>query len=215
MLIRAASRQALLALKFSGGQQDIGLQEMFEKSPRAVFLLECELQRGDELPPGVIQLVKVYLAEKRKISVGDAVDAGSTPCFTITDPTAVWVMGQLYQADLRRVAVGDVAVIHSPVLDGPLTGKVTYIGASIDPGTLTVPVRISTENPGGLLKAGQYLDAAIEPATPEQALLVPAEQAAAAWPAISRPIPSGTTSAPIRRITAGSTSTPKPASWCA
>ena len=25
----------------------------------------------DELPPGVIQLVKVYLAEKRKISVGD------------------------------------------------------------------------------------------------------------------------------------------------
>ena len=25
----------------------------------------------DELPPGVIQLVKVYMAEKRKISVGD------------------------------------------------------------------------------------------------------------------------------------------------
>src|SRR5262249_61989750 len=25
----------------------------------------------DELPPGVIQLVKVYLAEKRKVSVGD------------------------------------------------------------------------------------------------------------------------------------------------
>ena len=25
----------------------------------------------DELPPGVVQLVKVYVAEKRKISVGD------------------------------------------------------------------------------------------------------------------------------------------------
>ena len=109
----------------------------------------------------------------RKIAVGDAVAAGSTACFTITDPSAMWVMGQLYQEDLRRVSVGDVAVIRSPVLDGPLTGKVTYIGASIDPDTLTVPVRISTENPGGLLKAGQYVNAAIQPATPEQALLVP------------------------------------------
>ena len=29
------------------------------------------LKRGDELPPGVIKLVKVYIAMKRKISVGD------------------------------------------------------------------------------------------------------------------------------------------------
>ncbi len=30
-----------------------------------------ELDREDELPPGVVQLVKVYIAKKRKISVGD------------------------------------------------------------------------------------------------------------------------------------------------
>ncbi|SVC66614.1 uncharacterized protein METZ01_LOCUS319468, partial [marine metagenome] len=29
------------------------------------------LTRGDELPPGIIQLVKVYVAKKRKLSVGD------------------------------------------------------------------------------------------------------------------------------------------------
>ena len=29
------------------------------------------LSRGDELPPGIIQLVKVYIAKKRKLSVGD------------------------------------------------------------------------------------------------------------------------------------------------
>src|SRR5207237_6098701 len=29
------------------------------------------LKRGDELPPGVIKLVKVYIAMKRKVSVGD------------------------------------------------------------------------------------------------------------------------------------------------
>ncbi|MCH7567690.1 MAG: DNA-directed RNA polymerase subunit beta, partial [Nitrospirae bacterium] len=32
---------------------------------------EGRLKRGDELPPGVIKLVKVYVAMKRKISVGD------------------------------------------------------------------------------------------------------------------------------------------------
>src|SRR5204862_7324976 len=30
-----------------------------------------KLQKGDELPPGVIKLVKVYVAMKRKLSVGD------------------------------------------------------------------------------------------------------------------------------------------------
>ncbi|MFH1314116.1 MAG: DNA-directed RNA polymerase subunit beta [Candidatus Eisenbacteria bacterium] len=31
------------------------------------------LSRGDELPPGVVKLVKVYIAKKRKLSVGDKV----------------------------------------------------------------------------------------------------------------------------------------------
>ena len=30
-----------------------------------------KLKKGDELPPGVIKLVKVYIAMKRKLSVGD------------------------------------------------------------------------------------------------------------------------------------------------
>src|SRR6185369_16146650 len=30
-----------------------------------------KVKKGDELPPGVIKLVKVYVAKKRKLSVGD------------------------------------------------------------------------------------------------------------------------------------------------
>ena len=30
-----------------------------------------KLKRGDDLPPGVIKMVKVYIAIKRKLSVGD------------------------------------------------------------------------------------------------------------------------------------------------
>ena len=30
-----------------------------------------KIQSGDELPPGIVQLAKVYVAKKRKLSVGD------------------------------------------------------------------------------------------------------------------------------------------------
>jgi len=32
---------------------------------------KSRLRRGDDLPPGVIKMVKVYVAVKRKLSVGD------------------------------------------------------------------------------------------------------------------------------------------------
>ncbi len=49
---------------------DAGNEEKAHIEERAEERIDRILQ-PDELPPGVIQLVKVYLAEKRKISVGD------------------------------------------------------------------------------------------------------------------------------------------------
>jgi cobalt-zinc-cadmium efflux system membrane fusion protein len=125
---------------------------------------------GDAVLPSPIDGVVVT----RRVAVGDAISAGATPCFTITDPTAVWAVSQLYQEDLRRVAVGDVARVRSPVLDAPIDGKVLHIGAALDPDTLTIPVRVAAQNPTGVLKSGMYVDVEIVPATREQALLLPA-----------------------------------------
>ncbi|MEC4681733.1 MAG: DNA-directed RNA polymerase subunit beta, partial [Nitrospirota bacterium] len=54
------------------------LDEIEREAKEQIEILQTEydqkvgrLRRGDELPPGVIKLVKVYLAIKRKISVGD------------------------------------------------------------------------------------------------------------------------------------------------
>ena len=54
------------------------LRMMFENLERKIELVETffdekvdKLRMGDELPPGVIKLVKVYVAIKRKLSVGD------------------------------------------------------------------------------------------------------------------------------------------------
>jgi DNA-directed RNA polymerase subunit beta len=57
---------------------DRKIQSLMEAAARAIekvegnFEKEAErVMRGDELPPGVSKLVKVYVARKRKISVGD------------------------------------------------------------------------------------------------------------------------------------------------
>lgn len=110
----------------------------------------------------------------RHIAVGESVQAGATATFTVTNPAAIWVIAQLYQDDLRRVAVGDPVEIHSSVLEAPLAARVSYVGAALDPDTLTIPVRIAAENPSGMLKKGMYVDASISPLRTEKAMILPA-----------------------------------------
>ncbi len=54
------------------------IDEIEEMTSRQIAVLEkiteekiAKLKKGDELPPGVIKLVKIYIAMKRKLSVGD------------------------------------------------------------------------------------------------------------------------------------------------
>jgi DNA-directed RNA polymerase subunit beta len=60
------------------GKIEEQLEQLAAKREEDVYAIETQysekiakLTKGDELPPGVIKLVKVYLAIKRKLSVGD------------------------------------------------------------------------------------------------------------------------------------------------
>jgi len=55
---------ALRSLEDRTERQTEVIRQMFEEKKE-------KIRRGDELPPGVIKLVKVYVAMKRKLSVGD------------------------------------------------------------------------------------------------------------------------------------------------
>jgi DNA-directed RNA polymerase subunit beta len=78
-VIENLSLRELLKLKFKdGGNPHDQIQEIEEMTTRQIDVLRkiheeriSKLRRGDELPPGVIKLVKVYVAMKRKLSVGD------------------------------------------------------------------------------------------------------------------------------------------------
>src|SRR4051794_25120597 len=74
------STRNLKRIKFNDKDPRINEQidEIEEMTSRQIDVLRKimrerveKLQKGDELPPGVIKLVKVYIAMKRKLSVGD------------------------------------------------------------------------------------------------------------------------------------------------
>src|SRR5437867_3065622 len=78
-VIENLSMRELLKLKYTDGAHfNDQIQEIEEMTTRQIDVLRkvheeriAKLRRGDELPPGVIKLVKVYVAMKRKLSVGD------------------------------------------------------------------------------------------------------------------------------------------------
>src|SRR3954468_1124164 len=78
--IERISTRNLKRIKFADKDPRVNEQidEIEEMTSRQIDVLRKivnekvgKLQKGDELPPGVIKLVKVYVAMKRKLSVGD------------------------------------------------------------------------------------------------------------------------------------------------
>ena len=72
--------EAIVRLKVNADDPRLeeDLRELEERTERQVEVIRNQfeekkekIRRGDELPPGVIKLVKVYVAMKRKLSVGD------------------------------------------------------------------------------------------------------------------------------------------------
>jgi DNA-directed RNA polymerase subunit beta len=63
---------------FASDAQNSYVRELYAEYRRKNQIIENDVKRekhkilvGDELPPGIVQLAKVYIAEKRKLSVGD------------------------------------------------------------------------------------------------------------------------------------------------
>jgi DNA-directed RNA polymerase subunit beta len=78
--IERISTRNLKRIKYADKDPRVNEQidEIEEMTSRQIDVLRkivnekiAKLQKGDELPPGVIKLVKVYIAMKRKLSVGD------------------------------------------------------------------------------------------------------------------------------------------------
>jgi cobalt-zinc-cadmium efflux system membrane fusion protein len=92
----------------------------------------------------------------RLVSPGQVVQAGQTQAFTISDLSTVWVLANVYQADLASIHNGDDVVVTTDAYLGSFHGKISYVSPSLDATTRTLQARIVVDNPGEKLKKDMY-----------------------------------------------------------
>jgi len=107
------------------------------------------------------------------VAVGQLLQPGTTQCFTISDTSTVWVLANVYQKDLPYVHVGDPVTIQTEAYPDAFHGRISYVAASLDATTRTLPARIDTLTPGAKLKKDMYVIATVQAGTIDNAIMVP------------------------------------------
>ena len=152
---RAAAQQALSAMNVAVGAIRGG-----------------EPGRPDVRASGVIRAPVSGVVVDRPITPGEQLQAGTTPTFTIANLSRLWVMAQVFGADLASVQVGAPARISAN--GQTFVGRVENLASQVDPATGAVAARVAIDNPGGLLKKQMYVHVAIQGRQPSVGILVPA-----------------------------------------
>jgi membrane fusion protein, heavy metal efflux system len=113
------------------------------------------------------------LVVEQDVSAGQLIQPGTTQCFMISDISTVWVLVNVYQKDLPYVRVGDSVTIQTDSYPEVFHGRISYVAASLDPGTRTLQARIETSNPDAKLKKDMYVVAIVNAGTIPNAIALP------------------------------------------
>lgn len=112
-------------------------------------------------------------AVERLCSPGQVLQAGQTQCFTISNMSTVWIMANVYENQLAYVHVGDPVSVKTDAYSDTFNGRISFMGAALDPTSRTLQARIDTKNPNGRLKKDMYVTATVVAGKITNALLVP------------------------------------------
>jgi cobalt-zinc-cadmium efflux system membrane fusion protein len=94
--------------------------------------------------------------------------------FTISDLSYVWVVCDVYENDMGNVHLGDSAeIVLNAYPNMKLTGRISNIGAVLDPNLRTAKVRIEVKNPG-FMRIGMFATATFRGQRRETHTQVPA-----------------------------------------
>jgi cobalt-zinc-cadmium efflux system membrane fusion protein len=112
---------------------------------------------------------------QRKIGPGQYISAGaSDPVFVIGDLSTVWLTAFVRETDAASVGVGQEISFNVLALPGkPLTARINYVAAAIDPATRRLLVRATVDNTDGRLKPEMFANVTIYSAGDHPAIAVP------------------------------------------
>lgn len=153
--------------------RDAALQQLRDLGVDAKTLQDIRENRPAANAGGILRAPLAGTVVEKLITPGQLLQAGTTPAFTVADTSTVWVMANIFEADLPFVAAGDSARVLTEAPGAPMVGKVDYISALVDPTTRAIAVRIVVPNPNGVLKRDLYVRVALQASRESSGLLVP------------------------------------------
>jgi len=153
--------------------RDAALQALIALNVHPQSIKDIQEGRPILRAAGVLRAPIAGTVVEKLITPGELLEAGTTPCFTVADLSRVWVMAQVFGADLASVRLGDTADVVSGIDSKNFSGRVDNISALVDPDTRAVMVRVVVENPGDFLKKQMYVRALIRARQESDGLLVP------------------------------------------
>jgi len=150
---------------------------IFGKSDREIAALESA---HGMISNAILAAPIAGVVVDRQIGVGQYLQAGGdTPVFSVADPTSVWMLANVREADAGLVRVGQAVEVRVPAYPKrTFKAKVTYVAAIVDAVTHRLPVRAEIENRDGALKPEMFAnfriltsEASMSPAVPESAVV--------------------------------------------
>jgi Cu(I)/Ag(I) efflux system membrane fusion protein len=129
-------------------------------------------QRGEPQRAVVLRAPISGVVTQKSVVAGARVGPDA-PLFEIADLSQVWILADVYEADLPRVSVGQKATVRLSYWPGRAwVGRVSYLFPTLDEKSRTARVRIVVDNPKGELKPEMFADVELESAS-RRALVVP------------------------------------------
>jgi cobalt-zinc-cadmium efflux system membrane fusion protein len=110
---------------------------------------------------------------ERLVSPGQVVQAGQTQAFTISNLGTVWVLANVYQADLAFVRDGEDVSVQTDAYPDRFHGRISYVAPAVDPNTRTLQARVVVDNPGEKLKRDMYCTVTVTAGKVANAIAVP------------------------------------------
>lgn len=144
-----------------------------EKGQRLVDIQSRQI--GNPPPVVTIEAIVGGIINERSVTLGESVEPNKE-LFHIIDLSQVIVEAEVYEEDIGKVKLNQIARIRAlGYPDDVFEGKITFIGAELDPEKRTLPVWILVKNLDWKLRPDMFAKAAVVLVRNEGVLAVPKE----------------------------------------
>jgi cobalt-zinc-cadmium efflux system membrane fusion protein len=146
--------------------QDLEVAQDTEDDAKTTLATTTEhlrlLGNDPDHPSGIVDITSPITGEitDQEVVDGSTIQSYSSNPFTVSDLSYVWIVCDVYENDITTLGIGEAAEVRLNAFpDKVLKGRVSNIGALLDPTIRTAKVRIEVPNPAMMMRIGMFATA--------------------------------------------------------